>query len=90
MATAPVFDADVDSQTPMTESSLVSSTSSFKKHCDDPLKMTPYVMKYSKWKWIVLVLGGLVTFGDWYCMDNVAVLEQQLYDLIKTDYLAYS
>ena len=48
---------------------------SLKKAYNDPNKMTPYVMKYSKWKWLVLILGSLITFGDWYCMDNVAVLE---------------
>ncbi len=47
-------------------------------------------MKYSNWKWLVLLLGSMMTFGDWYCMDNVAVLEQQIYDMKKTSYTQYS
>ena len=35
-------------------------------------------MKYSNWKWVVLILGSLMTFGDWYCFDMIAVLEQKM------------
>ena len=61
-----------------------------KKAYDDPSKMTPYVMKYSGWKWLVLILGSLITFGDWYCMDNVAVLEEQLYEISQMSYVSFA
>ena len=51
----------------------------FKKAMEEN-KVAPYVMKFSNWKWLVLLLGSLMTFGDWYCFDRPAVLEQIMYD----------
>ena len=40
-------------------------------------------MKFSNWKWLVLILGSLMTFGDWYCFDRPAVMEQIMYEEFK-------
>ena len=38
----------------------------------------PYIMKKSRWKWVALLLASFITFGDWYCVDTVAVLQNAL------------
>ena len=77
MATNTNLKSEIDGGGSSLENSTrnTSEIQQFKSLCDDPTKMTPYVMKYSNWKWVVLFLGSMVTFGDWYCLDNVAVLE---------------
>jgi hypothetical protein len=43
-------------------------------------RVAPYVMKFSNWKWLVLLLGSLMTLGDWYCFDRPAVMEYIMFD----------